>query len=463
MLRRFRKIPFACSYLPGKANLKLKLGIGGFLFLLAVDLAAYLELWSLQKPARYFAALGILITATIVASRRTSSLAASPENRIQFEDAPAAHIYALDLRRDSGCVNDGAYLDSVVTVRARSLKSSLGRGSIGILFVIAAGFAYERFGEWRDHQRFPQIGRSVNIGGRSLNIFCSGNGSPAVVMDSGAHQPGYSWSLVQRSAAKLTRSCWYDRAGYGWSDAAPRSRTSADIANDLHHLLYLAKIPPPYVLVGHSFGGFNVRVFAARYPREIAGMVLVDSADEYEDRGPMPRTLQSPAARYVPQSWRPAISTFLEFCVHAGWARLLDSGVAGAREPFSRQQAAMIHALRLQPKAFDASMNEGLARAATLSQVRAVRSLGSTPLIVLSGARMPPFVPDDDAENDLLERYMDFRVHRTQARLATLSTRGQQIVLKTVGHDIPVEAPEVIVEAVRAILCTGRTAGRPAH
>jgi pimeloyl-ACP methyl ester carboxylesterase len=103
----------------------------------------------------------------------------------------------------------------------------------GILLLAIAGFVYERIGARRDRQQFPQIGRSVDIGERSLNIFCSGNGSPTVILDSGRGMPGFSWLLVQPELAKLTRACWYDRAGYGWSDAAPSARTSEDIATDV--------------------------------------------------------------------------------------------------------------------------------------------------------------------------------------------------------------------------------------
>ncbi len=265
LLRKFRKLPFACSYLPGKSNLRLKFGIAGFLFLFAVEMGANIEHWSLQKPARYTTVLALLIAATLWATRRTAVFAGSPYNGVQFEDVAPVEIYALDFRRDSDYVNDGDYLDAVSSPLPRSFASRIKRFAFGLVLLVTAGFSYEQFGEWRDQHRFPQVGRSVDIGGRSLNLYCSGSGSPAVVMDSGAGAPGYGWKLVEPGIAKLTRACWYDRAGYGWSDPAPRTRTAADIAEDLHKLLHAAGIPPPYVLVGHSLGGFHVRVFAAHY------------------------------------------------------------------------------------------------------------------------------------------------------------------------------------------------------
>ena len=87
--------------------------------------------------------------------------------------------------------------------------------------VIALGIGYEQVERQRERERLPQVGRSVDIGGRTLNIYCSGEGSPAVILESNALTPGYSWVFIQREIAKVTLACWYDRAGYGWSEPAP--------------------------------------------------------------------------------------------------------------------------------------------------------------------------------------------------------------------------------------------------
>jgi pimeloyl-ACP methyl ester carboxylesterase len=122
------------------------------------------------------------------------------------------------------------------------------------LVLLITGFVYEQVGERRDRTQFPQIGRSIDIGGRSLNMYCSGDGSPPVIFDSGGGMPGYSWLLVQPDVAKLTRACWYDRADSGWSDPAPEPHGTDAIASDLHQLLSAGGVPPPYVLVGHGRG-----------------------------------------------------------------------------------------------------------------------------------------------------------------------------------------------------------------
>ena len=442
-LRKFRKIPFACSYLPGKSNLRLKSGIGAFAFLFTVDIFANIECWSMHNAVRYVVILAFLTVAAIWATRRTAEFSGSPYNRLQFEDAANAEIYALDFRRDSDQQNDDGYLAAVTSPPRRSFPARIRSFLLGASLLVAAGFAYQGFSEWRDRQRFHQVGHSVDIGGRSLNLYCSGFGSPAVVMDSGAGWPGYGWQLVTPGVAKFTRACWYDRAGYGWSDPAPRNRSAADVANDLHSLVHSAGIRPPYLLVGHSLGGFHVRVFAARYATEVAGLVLVDSADEYEER-------MHPGI--IPEPLMPVVAKLFRFGVHAGVLRVVDNGVEAPEGLLPLRDTLIVHALRLQPKSFDASLNEGLSRPETLRQVKAVKSLGSIPIVVLTGAKKPELQVSDEPEAELLNRFMEHRVHVTQANLAALSTRGRQIILPNVGHGIPTEAPAAIVDAVRDLI-----------
>jgi pimeloyl-ACP methyl ester carboxylesterase len=124
---------------------------------------------------------------------------------------------------------------------------------------------------------YARPGQLVSANETRLNLYCMGSGSPAVVFDSGWEDWAPVWTIVQPEVAKWTRACSYDRAGAGFSDAGPMPRTSVRIADELHGALHNAGVKGPYILVGHAFGGDNVRTFADRYMAETAGLVLVEA------------------------------------------------------------------------------------------------------------------------------------------------------------------------------------------
>jgi pimeloyl-ACP methyl ester carboxylesterase len=125
-------------------------------------------------------------------------------------------------------------------------------------------------------------GRLVSLGRYSLNIHCSGHGSPVVVVEGGLGDFASDWDLVQQRVETSQRICTYDRAGYGSSEVGPMPRTFAQLNLELHELLRRAGEKPPYILVGHSFGGSVVRNYAAKYPDEVAGMILAESVSEHQ-------------------------------------------------------------------------------------------------------------------------------------------------------------------------------------
>jgi pimeloyl-ACP methyl ester carboxylesterase len=142
--------------------------------------------------------------------------------------------------------------------------------------VILLGAVYQALGTRRDRKRFPPPGRLVDLDHHRLHLLESGRGSPTIVLEAGLMSTVLSWSNLQRELTESYRVVSYDRAGLGWSDLGPMPRTADRIVDELHRLLQQAAIPPPYVLVGHSFGGLTMPLFAARFPEEVAGMVLVD-------------------------------------------------------------------------------------------------------------------------------------------------------------------------------------------
>ena len=148
-----------------------------------------------------------------------------------------------------------------------------------LLLALLGGFTYEQVGRARDASELPpRVGQAVDIGGRTLNLYCSGQGSPTVILEPGGNSPGYAQLWLQSKMAVFTRTCWYDRAGVGWSDPPSSPRTSASVVSDLHEALQRAGVLPPYVMAGGSVGGEYVRIYTARYPSDVAGLVLIDSA-----------------------------------------------------------------------------------------------------------------------------------------------------------------------------------------
>lgn len=302
------------------------------------------------------------------------------------------------------------------------------------------GVVYVRIAEWLDGRRFPQIGTSVDIGGRSLNLFCSGSGSPTIVLESGYWQPGYSWTLVERRLAATNRTCWYDRAGNGWSDPARGKRFSDSVVSDLHRLLGAAHIAPPYVLVGHSLGAYHVRVFNARYAKEVEGVVLVDpSNEEVGKRIPdMPRG----GGPNLP----PVIVHTVDFVVrNTGLWRWFMRDPGRKPPKMSDREWATISSLRRQRKSIWEAGQEAPERGSAAIASEA-SGLDSVPLIVLT--RGTPFGGLETTRgNRLLRAWIEL-----SGELAHRSSRGSQRVIAGADHFIQYDDPDAVVDAVHSVV-----------
>jgi len=148
---------------------------------------------------------------------------------------------------------------------------------IAVLALASVGGGYETARAAADARASPMPGQLIDVGGHRLHLSCTGSGSPTVVLEPGAGGMSSDLRLITQAVARDTRVCVYDRAGRGWSEPADTPQDATQIATDLHTLLHRGHVPRPYVLAGHSFGGLYTLTFAARYPDEVAGMVLVDS------------------------------------------------------------------------------------------------------------------------------------------------------------------------------------------
>ncbi len=311
-------------------------------------------------------------------------------------------------------------------------------GLLAFGFVIAiAGTIYENISEARDRRANAMPGKLFGAGGHKMHIDCAGQGSPTVILESGLGDTYVSWRKVQPQIAQFSRACSYDRAGLGYSDPSSRPRTSKVIAEELHALLQAAGVTPPYVLVGHSLGGFNVRLYASLYRNEVAGMVLVDASHpDQENRFP-------PELKNMEGTWLRE-AEFLEFSTPFGMPRLM--GLCD-EEPVQRAAECNFHTARegvAELKAFTESA----------AQTAATASLGDIPLAVLSH---DPDKPSSELPPDLATPTNDVW-EKMQEELAHLSTRGSQMIAKNSAHYIQIDRPDVVVDAVRKVVEQARAA-----
>jgi len=168
-----------------------------------------------------------------------------------------------------------------------------------VAVLIAVGVLYQRIGARNDLDRFTSAGRWVDIGrGNRLYLLEKGSGGPTVLFESGIAATNLNWRHIQETVSRFTHTASYDRGGLGWSSPAVSARTPGNIAIELHAMLENAGIKPPYVLVGHSFGGLVVRRYALLYPDDVAGVVLVDPM-RCEEWPPMDPAKQSTLDRGV--------------------------------------------------------------------------------------------------------------------------------------------------------------------
>lgn len=326
--------------------------------------------------------------------------------------------------------------------------------------LVAAGLLSQAIGAARDRRRFPPPGKLASVGPHRLHYRCSGTGTPAVVFDAGIAASSLTWSRVQPAIAELTRAFSYDRAGLAWSEAASSPRTMATLVGELRLLLRTADVPPPYILVGHSFGGLVIRAFAQAHPDEVAGLVFVDPLHPEEWCDP------SPQQRHMLRGGI-FLSRIGALLARLGIVRLLlarlSGGAPGAPRRFSRvfgRQAAallehMVGEVQKLPqdvlpsvqahwsnaKAFR-GMWQHLAALPTCaaSVIQVPDAFGDTPVVVLSAAARH-------------RRWL-----AADAALAHASSHGRHVVAPHGGHWVHLDHPEMVVQHIRAVIAHPRAA-----
>lgn len=298
----------------------------------------------------------------------------------------------------------------------------LKRAAIGVAAALVAlaftGATYQALGTRADRRAFPPPGRLVDVGGHRLHVLCTGAGGPTVVLEAGALAMSALWAGVQPEVAAHNRVCSYDRAGLGWSEPGPRPRDGGQIAGELRALLRAAGEEPPYVLVGHSFGGLLVRVYADRYPEEVARLLLLDPSHP-DQVARLEGVVGKPSfleARLMPALF-PVMTRLgvLRFSLRfTGAGRRFDG--LGPRPS-------------AEFKAFFADASHQAAGAAemdvwdeTAAQARASRPLGELPLVVISAGEAGEGSPERRVRLEL------------NGELASLSSHGSHRVLAGTTH-----------------------------
>jgi pimeloyl-ACP methyl ester carboxylesterase len=259
----------------------------------------------------------------------------------------------------------------------RHLQSRTRRGLlypvIAVMVLASVGGGYETVRERQDASAYPMPGQLIDVGGHRLHLHCTGSGSPTVVLQPGGGDMSSAMGWIAPTVAEHTRVCVYDSAGRGWSDPSDVTQDGAQMMTDLHMLLHRGHVPGPYVLAGHSFGGLYVRIFAAQYPDEVAGMVLVDSTGAH-----LPASTSA-------QSWGPddilaRASVLASTSARLGVGRFFGLGYGGL-PPHSAQE---VQAKLATSASLRSTIDEFLQASASEHEAATLTDFGDKPLVVLT-------------------------------------------------------------------------------
>ena len=314
----------------------------------------------------------------------------------------------------------------------RQLHSRGGRWLLYPVIVTLAlasiGGGLETLREAADAKAYPMPGQLIDVGGHRLHLSCTGSGTPTVVLEPGGGGMSSILGWIAPAVARDTRVCVYDRAGRGWSEPADTAQDGAQIATDLHTLLQRGQVPGPYVLAGHSFGGLYVLTFAARYPDEVAGMVLVDSTAPASAANPM---TPSPGAGGSSDGMS-RVSALVSTSARLGLARLYAQSDFGSLPPRSRDE---VRASVATASMFRSTIDEYVQATASMEQAAALRDFADKPLIVLTAGSGH-----------------DAAWSAAQNRMATLSTNSVHRIVDGAIHEDLITNEEGAAATSQAIL-----------
>ncbi|MFI6827506.1 alpha/beta fold hydrolase [Kribbella sp. NPDC050241] len=294
---------------------------------------------------------------------------------------------------------------------------------IAMLALASIGGGYETLREAADVTAYPMPGQLIDVGGHSLHLSCTGSGTPTVVLEAGGGEMSSNLGWIAPAVARDTRVCVYDRAGRGWSEPADTAQDGLQVATDLHTLLQRGHVPGPYVLAGHSFGGLYVLTFAARYPADVSGMVLVDST--------APATAAKPRAASSGDVMG-RVSALVSVSARVGLARLYGQGSFGSLPRRSRDE---VRASGATEGTLRSTIDEYVQAAASVQQAASLRDFAGKPLVVLTAGTGS-----------------DAAWSAAQDHLATLSTNSVHRVIDGATHEALVADEQYAATTTQAIL-----------
>jgi pimeloyl-ACP methyl ester carboxylesterase len=312
-----------------------------------------------------------------------------------------------------------------------------------IVFIVLAMFFNQNLALAQTRGYYPAPGKLVEVAGHRMHIDCTGSGSPTVVIDAGNGSFSVEWTPIQAALAQSTRVCTYDRSGYGWSEPGPQPRDGMQIVSELHELLSAAGEHAPYLLVGHSLGGVHMRMYAVKYPAEVAGMILVDTAYPLSVSAEFQKQMQASIGFY----------RAMELLTGSGLLRALaplggkESMPATARKMPPDLQNTYLNLL-LDPAQYSTAIAEMEQLPQTFAEasrmLAAEKPLGDLPLIVITAGQT-----DTAGSTPFNEKYIPvpYGQFEAQAELAGQSSRGQQHVIHESGHSVHLDAPDEVIKA----------------